>query len=67
MYSIGLGFLCVLVLIAWAVSADSASVRPARSDDNANAYVFSEEFVKRQLTAPAAARFCEYGWRPKYL
>lgn len=60
MYSIGLGFLCVLVIIAWGLADDTTSVRPARSDDNANAYVFSEEFVKRQLTVPSAARFCEF-------
>jgi hypothetical protein len=60
LYSIGLGFLCVVGMIAWAILGEDTSVRPARSDDNANAYVFSAEFVKRQLTSPSAAGFCAF-------
>lgn len=59
-YSIGLGFLSVVGLIAWLLAADRPSLPPARSDDNVNAWVFSEEFVKRQLESPAAASFCAY-------
>jgi hypothetical protein len=59
-YSIGLGFLSVVVLIAWFLATDTPSLRPARSDDNVNAWIFSEEFVKRRLESPSEARFCEY-------
>ena len=59
-YSIGLGFLSVVGLIAWLFATDTASLQPARSDDNVNAWVFSEEFVKRQLDSPSAASFCPY-------
>jgi hypothetical protein len=47
-------------LIAWLVAADTTSLQPARPDDNVNAWVFSEEFVKRQLDSPSAASFCPY-------
>ena len=59
-YSLGLGFLCVVGLIAWLLAADTTSLQPARSDDKVNAWVFSEEFMKRQLDSPAAASFCAY-------
>jgi hypothetical protein len=59
-YSIGLGVLSVVALIAWSLASDTPSLQPARSDDNVNAWVFSEEFVKRQLDSPSAASFCAY-------
>ncbi len=59
-YSFGLGFLCVVGLIVWLVAADTTSLQPARSDDNVNAWVFSEEFMKRQLDSPSTASFCAY-------
>jgi hypothetical protein len=59
-YSIGLGFLSVVGILAWFLAADTPSLQPARSDDNVNAWVFSEEFVKRQLDSPSAASFCVY-------
>ena len=60
LYSIGLGFLSVVGLIAWFLATDTTSLQPARSDDNVNAWVFSEEFVKRHLDSPLAATFCAY-------
>jgi hypothetical protein len=59
-YSFGLGFLCVVGLIAWFLAADTTSVQPARSDDNVNAWIFSEEFMKRKLDSPSTASFCAY-------
>jgi len=59
-YSFGLGLLSVVGLIAWFLASDTTSVRPARSDDYVNAWVFSQEFMKRQLDSPSAGSFCEY-------
>ena len=60
LYSIGFGFLCVMGIIALFVAGDTTPLQPARSDDNVNAWVFSEEFVKRHLDPTYAASFCAY-------
>ncbi len=59
-YSFGLGLLSVVGLIAWFVASDTTSVRPARSDDYVNAWVFSQEFMKRQLDSASAGSFCGF-------
>jgi hypothetical protein len=59
-YSLGLGLLSVVGIIAWFLATDTTSLQPARSDDNVNAWVFSEEFMKRQLDSPSTASFCPY-------
>jgi hypothetical protein len=60
LYSIGFGFLSVLGIIALFLAGDTTSLQPARSDDNVNAWVFSEEFVKRHLDPAYVASFCAY-------